>query len=345
MKFARQHNDACTHKDSSTCNTWPTLQRQQISISRQKIRILSQAYRLQWTLLSSHTINIKVCHRSIIYARGCERNISNRIFSFLFFFRCRLANSNLSRSCRVRRPETVGDLSRGAVRPRANARNLVGGNVGADKRVGYHREVRSLLVGSGTALRRRASRPERRDPRGGTGTFLARGARRGMAKKRGDPVTSRDSRGGAASLSLGRRRSARSVHRARRLRRRCVRLLSSRSKPGRDRWCPTFRTVVYVLSRESNNGGETKTNNSLDLRRDYPALYFSGHTYSSTNGSDTNGNGGCATTRWHGSRTRTRIAREFRSASRLVVKSFFWEIFLVSWLCDDTTLWIRCRMD
>lgn len=37
-------------------------------------------------------------------------------------------------------------------------------------------------------------------------------ARRGMAKKRGDPVTSRDSRGGAASLSLGRRRSTRSVH-------------------------------------------------------------------------------------------------------------------------------------
>lgn len=44
------------------------------------------------------------------------------------------------------------------------------------------------------------------------------GARRGMAKKRGGPVTSRGSHGGAASLSLGCRRSSRSVHRARRLR-------------------------------------------------------------------------------------------------------------------------------
>jgi len=46
----------------------------------------------------------------------------------------------------------------GTVRPYANAKNLVGGNVKADKRVGYHRGVRSSALGSGTSLRRRASR-------------------------------------------------------------------------------------------------------------------------------------------------------------------------------------------
>lgn len=77
-----------------------------------------------------------------------------------------------------------------------------------------------------------------------------------MAKKRGDHVTSRDLRGGAASLSLDRRRSARSVHRARRLR---VRLLSIQLAAIATR---LLRTIT-VFERKKNRINEYK---QFDLR-------------------------------------------------------------------------------
>jgi len=82
------------------------------------------------------------------------------------------------------------------------------------------RDTRRGIRGS-TRGRRAPAREREREAaraRGGTATFLARGARRGMAKKERRPrVTSRGSRGGAASLSLGRRRSTRSVRSSRSL--------------------------------------------------------------------------------------------------------------------------------
>jgi len=90
---------------------------------------------------------------------------------------------------------------------------------------------------------------KRRGLRGSTGTFLARGARRGMAKKRGDSVTSRDLRGGAASLSLGRRRSAHSVHRARWL---CLFLLFSIQSAAIH--CSFFQTINVSVKKKKNSG-------------------------------------------------------------------------------------------
>lgn len=79
----------------------------------------------------------------------------------------------------------------------------------------YHRGVYASPVATSRGRRRAPrGREERGPPRRAPFSRARPGARRGMAKKRGGPVTSRDSRGGAASLSLGRRRPARSVHRA-----------------------------------------------------------------------------------------------------------------------------------
>lgn len=108
-----------------------------------------------------------------------------------------------------------------------------------------------------------------------------RRARRGMAKRRGGPVTSRDSRSGAASLSLGRRRSARSVHRAHRLH-------PLHLAPSRD-------LLNFALSKTRRKPEETENKKGAKkgTRRDSSG----GHIRTRTE--VLNGNDNCAIARWH----------------------------------------------
>lgn len=96
----------------------------------------------------------------------------------------------------------------------------------------------------------------------------AHGARRGMAKKRGGPVTSRDLRGGAASLSLGRRRSTRSVHRARRLHSSSSSAFSARLGLTRDdrRYATFFASLKGTSGRENREPGESRGQFSKNFR-------------------------------------------------------------------------------
>lgn len=120
---------------------------------------------------------------------------------------------------------------------------------------------RSLRSSGGTSRGRRRAprgREERGPPRRAPFSRARRGARHGMAKKRGGPVTSRDSRGGAASLSLGRRRPARSVHRA------LVDSASSRSQIAIS-WLLRF----WREKRERRRGGKRARRCTDGSRRSY----------------------------------------------------------------------------
>lgn len=270
-----------------------------------------------------------MCQRSIIFQQGCEWNVNNRIFFFQIQIENLKLDFELSRIGAGNGHRFIGD--RASVRPYVNAKNLLGGNV---KSISAWAIIEKYVPPcSDTSLRRRASRMERREPRGGMGTFLAHGARRGMAKKRGDPVTSHDLRGGAASLSLGRRRSARSVHRARRFRSSPLLLIQLVVITTR------FFVFNYVFVRKKNRG-ETKTNcSSFDSAR-RSASHF-GHTYSNANGSDINEERLC-------DYAVTRIAKAVpdnpRVSLRIALGGEEFYIFSTSWLCH-MTLWIWYWMD
>jgi len=172
----------------------------------------------------------------------------------------------------------------GAVRPYANAKNLVGGNVKADKRVGYHRGVRSSALGSGTSLRRRASRMVKKGAVRWVRAPFSRAALAVEWQKREETLWRHATCAAVpqASHLVADVRPARFIALVG-----SVRLLSSFS---RDCYS-TFRTIKVLKKK---NKRINRNSSIFDSTR--PASRFV-HSYSSANGSDINGNGGCAVTR------------------------------------------------